>query len=138
MVTDEKFEFSEDLEPATTRELLAELYGTLQEGKNAFDEMLAAITYQSVTENEKIDQITEIVKNYIRKEQNRMETPNNSLRRHGKRSTFDSISHGGGLNRLGNTETRRREKLAFTFENLLPYLLNAQRRNGRAVAKRRH
>lgn len=52
-------------------------------------------------------------------------------RRHSKRSSFDSISHHGGLGGLGGTHRRR--KLEFTFENLLPYLLDQMRRNSRDV-----
>lgn len=64
------------------------------------------------------------------------EVSQNSLRRHRKRSSFDSISHNGGLGGLGGTHTRK--KLEFTFENLLPYLIQEMQRNNRSVPRRDH
>ncbi|XP_045163980.2 uncharacterized protein LOC123528307 [Mercenaria mercenaria] len=60
------------------------------------------------------------------------EASNLKRRVHRKRSSFDSIGHRGGLSGLGGSYTRR--KLEFTFENLLPYLIEHMRRNGRDIS----
>lgn len=50
-------------------------------------------------------------------------------RRHRKRSAFDSIGHRGGLNGFGTGH--KRQKLEFTFENLLPFLMKEKKKRNR-------
>ncbi|XP_052819473.1 uncharacterized protein LOC128245374 [Mya arenaria] len=49
-----------------------------------------------------------------------------------KRVAFDSIAHQGGLSGLSSASGKS-HKLAFTFENLLPYLISEMRRNHRDI-----
>ena len=49
---------------------------------------------------------------------------------HPKRSSFDSISHQGDFTGLGGGQWSLRP--AFTFQNLLPYLLNQMHRQSRS------
>ncbi|XP_052819487.1 uncharacterized protein LOC128245384 [Mya arenaria] len=49
-----------------------------------------------------------------------------------KRVAFDSIAHQGGLSGLSSAPGKP-HKLAFTFENLLPYLISEMRRNHRGI-----
>lgn len=50
-------------------------------------------------------------------------------RRHRKRSAFDSIGQRGGLN--GFRTGHKRQKLEFTFENLLPFLMKEKKKRNR-------
>lgn len=56
-----------------------------------------------------------------------------TARRHSKRSVFDSIAHSGEFGGFGK---HKLQKLEFTFENLLPYLVNDMKRNRRQLPKR--
>ena len=117
-------------------EMLGLAYGALQEERRALGELLTTVQTRSILEMDRLHIVSDLIEKYMDGKDDGVKVQGG--RRHRKRSTFDSISHNGVFGHLGQSESeRRRGKLAFTFQNLLPYLLNEQRRNSRS-ARRRH
>ena len=89
-------------------------------------------SYHGDSESENLFYVQHLL-SLINKDNNKEEKRN-----HRRRNTFDSIAHQGGLSGFrgyGPAMTKQRKR-PFTFQELLPYLLNEMRRNSREIPPR--